>query len=115
MPFQQHEQTGLVWFTADVLNEIPHGFSTRKGGVSPAPWDSLNLRPGQGDGPEKLRENYTAFSPLWAWTRPVRSSVSRPTPPISAPSRQRTPGRVCSVPGTTQMWMLSSPTSLTCP
>ena len=21
MPFQQHEQTGLVWFTADVLNE----------------------------------------------------------------------------------------------
>ena len=26
MPFQQHEQTGLVWFTADVLNEIPHGF-----------------------------------------------------------------------------------------
>ena len=61
MPFQQHEQTGLVWFTADVLNEIPHGFSTRKGGVSPAPWDSLNLRPGQGDGPEKLRENYRRF------------------------------------------------------
>ena len=57
MPFQQHEQTGLVWFTADVLNDVPHGFSTRKGGVSPAPWDSLNLRPGQGDGPEKLREN----------------------------------------------------------
>ena len=61
MPFQQHEQTGLVWFTADVLNEIPHGFSTRKGGVSPAPWDSLNLRPGQGDGPAKLRENYRRF------------------------------------------------------
>ena len=61
MPFQQHEQTGLVWFTADVLNDVPHGFSTRKGGVSPAPWDSLNLRPGQGDGPEKLRENYRRF------------------------------------------------------
>ena len=61
MPFQQHEQTGLVWFTADVLNEISHGFSTRKGGVSPAPWDSLNLRPGQGDGPEKLRENFHRF------------------------------------------------------
>ena len=53
MPFQQHEQTGLVWFTADVLNEIPHGFSTRRGGVSPAPWDSLNLRPGQGGWPGK--------------------------------------------------------------
>ena len=61
MPFQQHEQTGLVWFTADVLNDVPHGFSTRKGGVSPAPWDSLNLRPGQGDGPEMLRENYRCF------------------------------------------------------
>ena len=61
MPFQQHEQTGLVWFTADVLNDVPHGFSTRKGGVAPAPWDSLNLRPGQGDGPEKLRENYRRF------------------------------------------------------
>ena len=29
--------------------------------MSPAPWDSLNLRPGQGDGPEKLRENYRRF------------------------------------------------------
>lgn len=31
------------------------------GGVSPAPWDSLNLRPNQGDGPEALRENYRRF------------------------------------------------------
>ena len=61
MPFQQREQNGLVWFTADVLNQIPHGFSTRIGGVSPAPWDSLNLRPNQGDGPEALRENYRRF------------------------------------------------------
>ena len=61
MPFQQREQNGLVWFTADVLNQIPHGFSTRIGGVSPAPWDSLNLRPNQGDGPKALRENYRRF------------------------------------------------------
>ena len=61
MPFQQREQNGLVWFTADVLSQIPHGFSTRMGGVSPAPWDSLNLRPNQGDGPEALRENYRRF------------------------------------------------------
>ena len=38
-----------------------HGFSTRQGGVSPAPWDSLNLRPDQGDGPDALRENYRRF------------------------------------------------------
>ena len=54
MSFQKHEQNGLVWFTADALNAVPHGFSTRRGGVSPAPWDSLNLRPSQGDGPEAL-------------------------------------------------------------
>ncbi len=106
MPFQQHEQTGLVWFTADVLNDVPHGFSTRKGGVSPAPWDSLNLRPGQGDGPEKLWENYRRFFRRFGPGRdPCGPQSADPQPPISAPSRQRTPGRVCSVPGTTQMWM----------
>lgn len=61
MPFRQHEQGGLVWFTADLLNKIPHGFSTRRGGVSPAPWGSLNLRPNQGDGPVALRKNYRRF------------------------------------------------------
>ena len=61
MSFQKHEQNGLVWFTADALNAVPHGFSTRRGGVSPAPWDSLNLRPSQGDGPEALWENYHRF------------------------------------------------------
>ena len=29
----------------------PHGFSTRLGGVSPAPWDSLNLGGGRGAAP----------------------------------------------------------------
>lgn len=60
MPLTEHEKNGVVWYTADLLN-TPHGFSTRVGGVSPAPWDSLNLRPGQGDGPEALRENYRRF------------------------------------------------------
>ena len=49
MPFQQHEQTGLVWFTADVLNEIPHGFSTRLGGVSRGPFSAMNLSFTRGD------------------------------------------------------------------
>ena len=61
--FHTHTKNDLVWLTSDVLENdaVTHGFSTRKGGVSPAPWDSLNLRPGQGDGPEKLRENYHRF------------------------------------------------------
>lgn len=51
MSFQKHEQNGLVWFTADALNAVPHGFSTRRGGVSPAPWDSLNHPPQSGGWP----------------------------------------------------------------
>lgn len=60
MSLTPHEQNGLVWYTADLLT-APHGFSTRLGGVSPSPWDSLNLRPAQGDGEAALRENYRRF------------------------------------------------------
>lgn len=61
MSFQTHEQNGLVWLTSSLLSDVRHGFSTRKGGVSPAPWDSLNLRPGCGDAPGNVAENYRRF------------------------------------------------------
>lgn len=61
MPFETHQQNGLVWLTAPDLGGVRHGFSTRLGGVSPAPWDSLNLRPGMGDGREAMLENYRRF------------------------------------------------------
>ncbi|MGE4276117.1 MAG: peptidoglycan editing factor PgeF [Lawsonibacter sp.] len=38
-----------------------HGFSTRPGGVSPAPWDSLNLGANRGDNPANVRENFCRF------------------------------------------------------
>ncbi len=38
-----------------------HGFSTRLGGVSPAPWDSLNLGANRGDDPAYVRENFSRF------------------------------------------------------
>ena len=38
-----------------------HGFSTRLGGVSPAPWTSLNLGAGRGDDPANVRENFSRF------------------------------------------------------
>ncbi len=60
MSFLTHERDGLVFLTSSLLT-APHGFSTRLGGVSPAPWDSLDLRLGQGDGREALRENYRRF------------------------------------------------------
>jgi polyphenol oxidase len=40
-----------------LLGGFAHGFSTRAGGVSPAPYDSLNVGMRWGDLPENVREN----------------------------------------------------------
>ena len=61
MAFVTHEQQDLVYLTSPLLDGVRHGFSTRRGGVSPAPWDSLNLGPGRGDAPENVAENYRRF------------------------------------------------------
>ena len=61
MSFVTHAQNDLVWLTSPLLEGVRHGFSTRRGGVSPAPWDTLNLGPGRGDTPENVRENYRRF------------------------------------------------------
>ena len=47
MSFLAHEENGLFIKTSTVLSGVRHGFSTRIGGVSPAPWDSLNLGVGR--------------------------------------------------------------------
>lgn len=39
------------------LLKVPHGFTTREGGVSPAPFDSLNLGLSTADSPEHVLEN----------------------------------------------------------
>lgn len=41
-----------------LLDAFPHGFTTRDGGVSPAPWDSLNLGGAVGDDPARVAENW---------------------------------------------------------
>jgi YfiH family protein len=41
-----------------LLAGFPHGFSTRAGGVSPAPWSSLNLGGAVGDEPVRVAENW---------------------------------------------------------
>jgi polyphenol oxidase len=41
-----------------LLTAFPHGFTTRLGGVSPAPWDSLNLGGAVGDDPGRVAENW---------------------------------------------------------
>ena len=63
MSFLTHQNNGLLWLSSSLLDGQPvrHGFSTRLGGVSPAPWDSLNLGVSRGDDMENVRENYRRF------------------------------------------------------
>ncbi|MBI3961502.1 MAG: peptidoglycan editing factor PgeF [Deinococcus sp.] len=44
-----------------MLLAVPHGFSTRGGGVSPPPFDSLNMGTGRGDDPVLVAENRRRF------------------------------------------------------
>ena len=63
MSFFTHQNNGLLWLSSSLLDGQPvrHGFSTRLGGVSPAPWDSLNLGISRGDSDENVWENYRRF------------------------------------------------------
>jgi polyphenol oxidase len=45
-----------------LLEDFEHGFSTRDGGGSPAPWGSLNLGEAVGDEPERVAENWRRLS-----------------------------------------------------
>jgi polyphenol oxidase len=57
MPFNQLDS--LRYYTFDLLNqkEIVHGVFTREGGVSPVPWNSLNVGGLVGDTRENIIEN----------------------------------------------------------
>jgi polyphenol oxidase len=57
MPFRQ---SGPVhYFTFDLLDRegLSHGIFTRQGGVSPHPWDALNVGGTVGDAPSQVAEN----------------------------------------------------------
>ena len=58
--FHSQIKNGVTFLTTDALSDsgISHGFSTRLGGVSPAPWDSLNLDDRRGDDNANVQENF---------------------------------------------------------
>lgn len=60
MPFYDKTVNGLTLHTSTLLEElgVPHGFTTRFGGVSTDAFTSLNLGLNRGDSPENVRENY---------------------------------------------------------
>jgi YfiH family protein len=56
MPFS--ENNGLRYYTFDLFPRyVLHGVFTRRGGVSPAPWDSLNVGATVGDEQVRVLEN----------------------------------------------------------
>jgi YfiH family protein len=56
MPF--HERNGIRYFGFDIFPQsVTQAVFTRRGGVSPAPWDSLNVGGLVGDAIEHVREN----------------------------------------------------------
>ena len=57
------EHHGVLFYACPEIQAagFPHGFSTRIGGVSPAPWDSLNLGGSCGDNPDRVSENFRRF------------------------------------------------------
>ena len=58
-PAPARPHSGVEILSSRLLDGFPHGFSTRSGGVSPAPWDSLNLGGAVGDEPSRVAENWS--------------------------------------------------------
>lgn len=55
----------LLLACSDELSRVPgvsHGFSTRAGGVSPAPYDSLNMSLSRDENLKNVRRNYKIFA-----------------------------------------------------
>lgn len=63
MEITRQERCGVSFYACPdpAWTGAVHGFSTRLGGVSPAPMDSLNLAANRGDDPANVRENFTRF------------------------------------------------------
>lgn len=78
MPFSLHTQADLLWLTSPLLDGCGavHGFSTRQGGVSAAPFDTLNLGVGRGDDAQAVFENYRRFCSA-VGTAPERTVLSK--------------------------------------
>lgn len=65
MPFHQHGQIRYLTFESLDQHQIPHAVITRRGGTSPAPWNSLNFGSTVGDERSRVDTNHDlAFAAL---------------------------------------------------
>lgn len=62
MDISRTQHSGVVFYRcADFPDDVPHGFSTKIGGVSVGDKEGLNLARSLGDSPENVRENFQRF------------------------------------------------------
>ena len=64
MGFGMITSRGVTYLASELLDRIQgvrHGFSTRVGGVSPAPWNTLNLGFSSGDEGDRVKANWRRF------------------------------------------------------
>lgn len=94
------DDVGAGLLRVDLGAGVVAGFTTRHGGVSPAPWSALNLGGGVGDDPVRVRENRArvgewlgapvAFAlqvhgdNVLRLGAPERAAWASPTPPLAA-------------------------------
>ncbi len=52
----------VVYYSFESLGDLTHGFSTRIGGVSPKPYDTMNLSFSRGDEIDNVFENFNRLS-----------------------------------------------------
>jgi polyphenol oxidase len=100
---------GMLWPQWEAAPRVGAVMSTRTGGVSQAPWDSLNLGTAVGDDPAAVAENRRRFMALTgaepAWLRQVHGSCVLPAhevagagePPQADASWTDRPGVACLV------------------
>lgn len=107
MEIMKLERHGVPFYACpdSAWSGAAHGFSTRLGGVSPAPMDSLNLGANRGDAPENVRENFIRFCAAIG-TDPnglvknhqIHSNVIRPVTRVDTLDSPEIPG-VCEADG----------------
>lgn len=90
-----HERPGAPgYFTSELLT-VPHGFSTRKGGVSTLPYlSSMNFTVSTGDSNENVAENYRRFLTELGLPPDSRVSASQTHSAVVRPVGEADRGRV---------------------
>ncbi len=93
MPFREKNGIPYYYFSSLDFPELTQAAFTRRGGVSPAPWGTLNLGGAVGDAPERVAENRQrafravghSFDSMYAVWQVHSAKVVQVTAPLTSP------------------------------